>query len=631
VSLKFEQLEYMKTYPISTLSLILFTSLHAATQVRPEPRYHYKFDGNLREAKNDEATKTGGGIQFYSGISAQSLRLDRKHPQVFLDVEDGAIFSSTKSFTVQFWVSTPKGDTSNSVLLTNKGFKDKTLASQKGSGFSFYTNHGTWAWSLGGSKRRLTYQRDNGKKMPINDGHWHQVTMTFDAQKSEFRLYHDGRNTAIYSIGDTDKFDFSGLSKLTLGSHKSTDDAVYSATVKDGAKRLATLVVAYNALPLAELQTGELIDLVVDPKRFIAERKKLSITDEKPSNKLRQELEEMDTQSVLKLRSALMKNQYTVYQVRDYMEVAAMFRLYSLKGREIMINVTEAKKVTNEERFSASNFLIDELMLWDVSLSSDQVFESFTNHVKKEKEVTLKKKRQLTSVVWNIHHGGLHSVPGKTVGDPRKQVVAMLKAINPDVIMLQETYSSGDFIAAELGYYLVESADLDYLNQGANISVLSRYPIKEIFVPKSSSFMNIAALIQLSETQKVHVMSNWYGMNSFKDVYTFHKGRLDDTDEIPVLFGGDFNAIPESDGGKSLAARTLIEVGFADAYRKENPDPKTHPGFSYESGKRIDQLYYKGSILKHRSTKTISQWEAGFPSDHYIIKSIFDLAHPSKK
>jgi len=89
--------------------------------------------------------------------------------------------------------------------------------------------------------------------------------------------------------------------------------------------------------------------------------------------------------------------------------------------------------------------------------------------------------------------------------------------------MMQETYSAGGFIAAELGYYFATTVDLDYLNQGANISVLSRYPIKELHVQEDSSFMNVGARIAISETQDLWVMSNWYGMDQFPDVFRFTK------------------------------------------------------------------------------------------------------------
>ena len=41
--------------------------------------------------------------------------------------------------------------------------------------------------------------------MPVDDGNWHQITITFSKENSEFRLYYDGKNKAIYKVN----FDFS--------------------------------------------------------------------------------------------------------------------------------------------------------------------------------------------------------------------------------------------------------------------------------------------------------------------------------------------------------------------------------------------------------------------------------------
>ena len=194
---------------------------------------------------------------------------------------------------------------------------------------------------------------------------------------------------------------------------------------------------------------------------------------------------------------------------------------------------------------------------------------------------------------------------------------------------MQESYSNVDYIAAELGYYFATTVDWDYLNQGANISVLSRYPIEEVYVPDGSPFMNVAANLRLSETQYIYAMSNWYGMDNFANVYTFHEARFADADRIPILFAGDFNARPHTDGGNSPASRRLLDAGFTDAYREQFPDVSAHPGASHRSGSRIDQLYYKGAGLTHTSTAVRSSWPSVFPSDHFVIKSVFELDYAS--
>jgi hypothetical protein len=117
--------------------------------------------------------------------------------------------------------------------------------------------------------------------------------------------------------------------------------------------------------------------------------------------------------------------------------------------------------------------------------------------------------------------------------------------------MMQETYSSGDFIAAEMGIYFATTVDRDYLNQGSNISVLSRYPIKELYVQADSPFMNVAVKVAVSKKQDLYVMSNWYGMQQFPAVFEFYESRFKESNVIPTLFAGDFNAVPHTDNGDS--------------------------------------------------------------------------------
>ena len=155
--------------------------------------------------------------------------------------------------------------------------------------------------------------------------------------------------------------------------------------------------------------------------------------------------------------------------------------------------------------------------------------------------------------------------------------------------------------------------------------MISRYPIREVQVSEETEFNNVAVKVAISDNQEIWAMSNWYGMQQFPTVSDFHKTRLANTDNIPVLFGGDFNAVPHTDGGDSPASKKMIEEGFTDAFRILYSDVEKYPGFTHRSGSRIDQLYYKGEGLKIHSTEVISSWPTGFPSDHFLIISKFDL------
>ncbi len=336
-------------------------------------------------------------------------------------------------------------------------------------------------------------------------------------------------------------------------------------------------------------------------------------------------MDKVDLDAIKKSSSLLMNNAYTVHQTMDFMDVAPLFKIYSYENEKIIINEEVAKKYSAEEILSTPDISIDKLTIWDKVLTSDHVFETYSEMAKTEKHNQPRKQKELTAAVWNIYHGGKHRTIEEHGFDSRMRIAETLKKENADVILMQETYSSGDFIAAELGYYFATTADYDYLNQGANISVLSRYPIKEVFVPASSPFMNVAAKISLSKTQDIFVMSNWYGMSNFPKVYEFHEERFSNADEIPVLFGGDFNAVPHTDGGESPASKKMLANGFTDAFRSLFPDVELYPGLTHQGGYRIDQLYYKGNGLENTSTKVIPTDPREFTSDHYLIISKFEL------
>jgi len=103
------------------------------------------------------------------------------------------------------------------VILSQKEFSDKGLKSQHKAGWVLYFSNGTWAWNMGSGDRRLTYERENGQIMPLNDGKWHQLTMTYNHLRSEVRLFYDGDNKVLYKVSDKEGFDFTSTAPLVLG------------------------------------------------------------------------------------------------------------------------------------------------------------------------------------------------------------------------------------------------------------------------------------------------------------------------------------------------------------------------------------------------------------------------------
>ena len=605
---------------------------HQRTQLQsgPGPIAQFVFDGNIADALGTSAMETvGGTVSFERGLEGLALSLGNDDRSAFLSLNsDDLPFDGNQDFSVQFWMRTVVDVGKRFVVLSHKDFVDNSLASQKEAGWAFYVSGGTWAWNMGSGDRRITYERDNGTHMPVNDGRWHQLTMTYERAGSAVRLFYDGDNKVTYNVRDSDGFDFGNTDPLAVGwavTGERTRPEVLPA-IEAGAQQLQDLVDAFNGFGLAELESDDFVHLIVDPKRLFDQRVSQRIEQlGADSLAFREAMASVDWEPISALERALMTNPYTVHQVLNFMDVAPLMRIYALDDGQVIIKQSAAETYADMERLHPPEFDMDNLSIWDRVLSSEEVLASYSEHFvpavgDPEAELT-----SLTAGCWNIWHGGKHFTVDEHGWDSRVAIAEILKGENADVVMMQETYSSGDFIAAELGYYFATTVDWDYLNQGSNISVLSRYPIKEVYVQDDSPFMNVAAKVAISNTQDMYVMSNWYGMQQFSAVFDFHQDRFRQSDIIPTLFAGDFNAVPHTDSGGSPASLALLGAGFTDAFRSLYPDVAAHPGHSHRSGSRIDQLYYKGAGLHNTSTRVISTWPTGFPSDHYLIVSTFDL------
>ncbi len=602
--------QVLSALAITMLSVIL---AHGQTQTSPPP-IQFKFDGNLFSTDGDVQFKTNGDEIIYSeGINNKAITLDPENSYQSLALPNVPLDGSD-DFTVQFWIKT----TSKlpTVLLAQKNFKKKGITTQKNRGWVLYSYNGTFAFSIGSGDRRVTYERDNGQKMPINDGAWHQISLTYHKANSEFRIYYDGMNKAIY----TANFEFNNNEPLIVGSESDQFDYQnqYLDEIETGAKNLQKMVDAFNDLDIENIDPQEFLDLITNPEKLY--KSKCTNEEQLTNDEIRTQLKK-----VLAIRKHLGSNPYTVFQNRALTLLKPVSKLYSLEGDKVIINKEVATSFTLNEKLYPADFSIDELSIWKHILTPDEIWSQYNREARLAITELDQQVCSLNIGVWNIWHGGIHWTTEKDGWDSRQRIVEIIQKNNLDIVLMQETYSSGDFIAAELGYYFATTSDWDYCFQGANISVLSRYPIEEIYVAPKTEFNNVAVKVSISKTQQVYAMSNWYGMAQFPLVYNFNQARFDQSDTIPVFFGGDFNAVPHIDGGKSPASEKLLGAGFTDAFRKIYPNPKTHPGVSHRNGHRIDQLYYKGRDLKLESSKVVSDWPGGFPSDHYLLVNCFVL------
>jgi len=612
------------------------TSGTIGPQSRTAPIARFTFDGIVENASETLLRfEFGGEVSFVEGLDGQALRIGPENSSTLLKVDTGNLpFSETKDFSVQCWVRTEADPDQRFVIVSQKEFPDNSLASQKNAGWVFFSSGGTWAWNMGSGSRRITYERDNGRHMPLNDGRWHQLTMTYSSDQSAVRLFYDGVNRVTYHVSDSGGFDFTSAVPMEAGGKGVNADSwpEILPAIRQGADDLQELVDTFNSFGLSPVEPDEFIPLVVDPRRlFRAKVNEAAARAGADSLAFRVSMEGVDWEPLSGIERGLMSSPYTAHQSLYYMEVAFLTKLYALVDGEVIILRDAAVEIGGRERLHHPEFEMDDLAVWDRVLTPEEIHSSCADFFDPAGVDVEDQLSALTAGCWNIYHGGIHFTEQEHGWDSRVAIAEMIAANRIDVVMMQETYSSGDFIAAELGWCFATTVDWDNLNQGANISVLSRFPINEVYVQDDSPFHNVGVKIALSRTQDMYVMSNWYGMNQFSDVFEFHQDRFGESDTIPTLFAGDFNAVPHTDGGESPASMALLEAGFTDAFRSLYPDVTEYPGASHRSGRRIDQLYFKGVGLENTSTRVISTRPGGFPSDHFLIVSTFELDYSTNR
>lgn len=256
---------------------------------------------------------------------------------------------------------------------------------------------------------------------------------------------------------------------------------------------------------------------------------------------------------------------------------------------------------------------------------------------------------------WNIWRGGRED--GPDIG-PRR-VVEVIRDSGVDLVAMQETYGSGEHIAAELGFH--------FLPRGTNVSILSRFPIIED-ISVFAEFKCVGALVNLPDGRRVAVYSIWLpyaediwlpGVRQGRDpsslITATEPSRadleriLDAIEErlagetyagVPVILAGDFNAMSHLDYadialdqyGVTVSwptTRQMSERGFRDAYRQMHPaidrakDRTWSPRFPEQEQDRIDFIYFKGPGLAVTHAEHIDRHPDTFPSDHAAVVARF--------
>jgi len=81
-------------------------------------------------------------------------------------------------------------------------------------------------------------------------------------------------------------------------------------------------------------------------------------------------------------------------------------------------------------------------------------------------------KETIKFMAWNILHGG------NDFEDGPQRVIDIIREIDPDVVMMVETYGSGKLIAETLGYnfHLIAPEGTPLDDKSVNLSIYSKYP-----------------------------------------------------------------------------------------------------------------------------------------------------------
>lgn len=112
-----------------------------------------------------------------------------------LEASDCPAFGENDSFSLQVWVRTKPGAPQGTPILTNQA-----TGTPGAPGWCIGTQeNGAWYLALSDGESTYTYE-PTARRQAINDGRWHQLTLSVDKAREEAWMYLDGRNVAIYQI-----------------------------------------------------------------------------------------------------------------------------------------------------------------------------------------------------------------------------------------------------------------------------------------------------------------------------------------------------------------------------------------------------------------------------------------------
>ena len=285
--------------------------------------------------------------------------------------------------------------------------------------------------------------------------------------------------------------------------------------------------------------------------------------------------------------------------------------------------------------------------------------------------------KEFSVLAWNIWHGANNEYLKE---DGRPHAIGIIKELNPDIVLMVETYGSGKMIADSLGYnfHLIAPENTTPDDKRINLSIMSRFPLGERF--DFYNHFNVGGIeVFLNDSTKIHAFTIWLNYRPWEDdplmlnktpeelieweksgtreaeVNTILKGLqpfLGKADEIPLILGGDFNIWSHLDWQEETkelhdgltvdwwTTSMFEKAGLKDSYREVHPNAKKHPGITWDQpGKkdehRIDYIFYKGEKLEAITSKILKRpvndkiiingKEFMYPSDHGLVFTKFKL------
>ncbi len=135
---------------------------------------------------------------YCPGLKGKALDLTANVPlriPFCMDKSEHPAYGESSSFSLQIWVKSLKNAPQGTPIMTNKKTNDN-----KSAGWCIGTKeNGSWYWNMSDGNTQYNYE-PTFQRQAINDGEWHQITVSFDRSKKEIWLYFDGKNVAIYQV-----------------------------------------------------------------------------------------------------------------------------------------------------------------------------------------------------------------------------------------------------------------------------------------------------------------------------------------------------------------------------------------------------------------------------------------------